>query len=63
MIIFAPGDRVGFRTVAGDMLGTVDGCHEDDVYSVRPDDGEFPLMALLGRHLQPIADEPLVVVS
>lgn len=61
MTSFSPGDRVGFRTVAGDMTGTVEACHGDDVYSVRSEDGEFPVLLLLGRHLQTMADEPLVV--
>ena len=39
MHAFQPGDRVSFRTVAGEMLGTVETLHEDDVCTVRPDDG------------------------
>ena len=63
MHIFQPGDQVSFRTVAGEMLGTVEDLHEDDVYAVRPDDGDFPRLVLLGRSMHPLFDIPLIVVG
>ena len=37
---------------------------EDDLHTVRPDDGDFPVMLLLGRNLEPDeADVPLVVTG
>ena len=60
---FLPGDRVTFPTVAGEMLGTVETPHEDDVYTVRPDDGNFPRLVLLGRSMRPLVEEPVILVG
>jgi hypothetical protein len=60
---FQPGDRVSFRTVTGERHGTVEEYHEDDVYTVNPDGGDFPRMVLLGRVLQLLADTPLLVLA
>jgi len=58
---FLPGDRVKFQTVAGEFYGTVAYVHEDDVYTVRSDDGDFPRLLLLGRAMQLECDRPHVV--
>ena len=51
---YLPGDRVTFGATLGDLAGTVEALHGDDVYTVRPDDGEFPRMLLLGRALRAV---------
>ncbi|HEY2911344.1 MAG TPA: hypothetical protein VGI99_13930 [Gemmataceae bacterium] len=33
---YLPGDRVTFISMIGDLVGTVEELHGDDVYSVRP---------------------------
>jgi len=64
MSAFPPGSRVRFLSTRGELLGTVIAVLEDDLHSVRPDDRGMPVMLLLGRSLQPEADDadvPLVV--
>ena len=63
---FPPGSRVRFSTTRGELLGTVLAVLEDELHTVRPDDRGMPVMLLLGRSLQPEADEadvPLVVTG
>lgn len=65
--MFPAGTRVRFFTALGPMLGTVvavldDSIQGDHVHRVKPDDGAFDVMLLLGRSLHPSeADEPFVV--
>ena len=51
------------KSLAGEMLGTVETPHEDDVYTVQPDDGDFPRLVVLRRSMRPLVDEPLIVVG
>ena len=67
--MFPPGTRVIFRTILGDEFGTVVAVLEeavdgDHVHRVRPDNGAFPALLLLGRSLRDEneADAPLLVV-
>jgi hypothetical protein len=66
--MFPPGTRVQFRTTIGTCLGTViamlDDCIDGDhVHRVKPDDGAFGVMLLLGRSMESVEDVPFVVTT
>jgi hypothetical protein len=68
--MFPTGSRVRFLTLLGECLGTVDAVLDeaiegDHVHRVRPDDGAFPTLLLLGRSLRPEedADTPIILVG
>lgn len=65
-LMFPPGTRVRFHAAHGTCLGTVmavldEAIEGDHVHRIKPDDGEFGVMLLLGRSMESIEDAPFVV--